>query len=398
MVLQIFLRMTTIYFNVRILSILYKTSTKEECSSDCLCDLLELTLSPIRLNCTICNFSFSTSGVSLQMIVAVCFVLILLEYVLISNSFHNTCLLRSQRYVKVGVYPKLQKAKFTTTLQSSIDASASATVTRRRKKKKQPFGAATESMKKIIGRPLKTKELVNLVDPLRRYDKERRHFYGLDTTGKKMLIEGKRLGTQQKKSFSAGAKWKFLLKVLKFERVEVKMIRKVHRWLWNLHFETKILPIYQLFKAYGFHNKVLRKITMDNPFVYNLPRKTVDNSIKLLKNRLQYTNRQLINILEHEPVILSFSTSRLNETINFFTNIVEFNQKQLQLFFKYQFRVWKIDTEKMKEYYIKQRVMGFSPEDIQRKLLTNKFLQKRFAYEISRVDGNDTRYLTEYVD
>jgi hypothetical protein len=334
-------------------------------------------------------------------------VLILFEFLLISNAFHNPCLLHGQNYVKIGIFPKFQRAKFTMAPLASTESSGSppapdpsteSIVRRKRRNNKLPFGTATESLMKIIDRPLKKKELVNLVDPLRRYDKERRHFYGLDTTGKKMLVEGKRLGSQRKRSFSAGNKWKYLIKVLKFDRLEAKMIRKVHRWFWMLHFETKILPIYQLFKAYGFHNKVLRKITMENPFVYNLPRKNVDSVISLLKNRLQYTNRQLINVLEHEPVLLSFSTRRLNETINFFTQIVEFNTEQLQDFFQYQFRVWKIDTSKMKEYYIKQRTMGFSPEDIQRKLLSNKFIQKRFSYEIPRVDANNTRYLTEYVD
>lgn len=192
--------------------------------------------------------------------------------------------------------------------------------------------------------------------------------------------------------------WRFLKHDINFTDKQSKTIHQLYPWLFDIDYESQIKPTIDYLRSNDFQNKVLRNLVKENPFIFQKSLPEIEKRVNFLKNELFLSNAQLIHILEYQPIILSLNEQKVADIIYFFKEIIEFNPKQLHSFFYYQFRVWKTSLQDLKDYYGKLRALGYSPEQIQGRLLSNKHVQKKFFFQLPRVDSYDSRYFNEYLD
>ncbi len=224
----------------------------------------------------------------------------------------------------------------------------------------------------------------------------------VEITGENLKASKKRSSADQVDNIEQKRKqtqvWRFLKSDINFSDRDSKSIHRLYPWLFDIDYESKIEPIVSLLRSYDFHNKVIRNLVKENPFIFQKSVEDIERRINYLKDELAFSNLQLIHVLEYQPIILSLAEQKIKDIVHFFKETVEFNVNQLHTFFYYQFRVWKTSLTDLNDYYGKLRAQGYSPEQIQGRLLSNKKVQKKFYFQLPRVDSYDPRYLTEYLD
>lgn len=193
--------------------------------------------------------------------------------------------------------------------------------------------------------------------------------------------------------------WRYLKRDLNMPSTDAKAIFRMYPWLFEMDYDNIIKPYTELLKKnYEFRNYCLRAIVFTNPFIFQKSINETIERLELIKTAFGFTNQNLYHVVENQPLLLSLSLEEIQNILDFFTKVVEFNKKQLKIFFKCQFRVWITPLQYLKDYYGKLRALNYSPEDIQKRLLSNLEIQKKFYFKQDLVDGYDPRYLTEFLD
>lgn len=202
---------------------------------------------------------------------------------------------------------------------------------------------------------------------------------------------------QKKKT---GAVRKYFKNELGMDNEETKLIERLYPWMYaNESVNGTFKPmVAKLREHYNLRNRCIRGIFKDYPFIVQQPFNVTQEKLDYVMKTIRLNNKEIRFILEHQPLILSLAIEEIKDHLHFFEKTVEFNKRQLKLFFMHQFRVWKTPLQYLKDYYGKYRALNFSPEQIQKKLLSNLSSQKKFSFDRPLLDSYDERYLTEFLD